>query len=367
MTTSRARSRKTQKNQQTSTTTGILEQHPKGYGFLRREDPFRRSPDDIFASPQLIRRHSLRQGDLVGGLSRGGRLLEVRQIDGVDADETTDRIRLEQFRACSPTRPIRLEHDPNELCTRVMDLLCPIGFGQRVLIAAPPRCGKTTLLQNIIRGINQNHPQVRVMILLVDERPEEITELQETTRGEIYASCVDDTLSSHTQLAELTLQRAHRLVEWGNDVVLLVDSLTRLTRAHNKLAGAQGLIGPGGLRVNAVESPRRLFASGRAFKEHAGSLTVIATALIGTDNRMDEVIFHEFKGTGNTDIMLDQDLAERGIWPAINLRGTGTRRSELLCEKATQEAIAMLRRSVLRGPKEESTRMLIERLTNSST
>lgn len=367
MANSRARSRKPLKRKTSSTTTGILEQHAKGFGFLRSPDSFRRSPDDIFASPQLIQRLSLRPGDFVCGLARDGRLVEVHRINNADVDVATNRIRFEELRARSPSRRIRLEHDPGELCTRVIDLLCPIGFGQRVLLAAPPRCGKTTFLQNITLGVHKNHPDARVLILLVDERPEEIAEWQDASHTELYASCVDDTISNHTQLAGLALQRCQRLVEQGDDVVLLVDSLTRLTRAYNKLADNKGLIGPGGLRVNAVETPRRLFASGRAFKEHSGSLTVIATALVGTDNRMDEVIFQEFKGTGNTDIMLNPALAELGVWPAIDLRGTGTRRAELLYDNAAHNAVNMLRRSLLQGPKDQSMRMLIERLASVPT
>lgn len=342
---------------------GLLETHPKGYGFLRESGRgYARDETDTFVSQALINRHGLRQGCQIMGKACGGRLSEITVINGIPAFEHTNGKPFHELTPASPTRWMRLEQADGPLTMRILDLLSPIGFGQRALIAAPPRAGKTTLLQQIGQSISVNHPDAKLLALLVDERPEEITDMVDELPAEIFASSLDNAVANHARLSSIAIDRCKRLVEHGHDVVLLVDSLTRMTRAFNKLPGQSRMMGPGGLRVDALEVPRTLFASARAFKEFSGSLTIIATVLVGTDNRMDEVIFREFKGTGNTDLVLDQELADMSIWPALELRQSATRRSEKLQDVATHAAATALRRSLLTMPKVEALQGLNTKL-----
>ncbi len=342
---------------------GLLETHPKGYGFLRESSrDYARDDNDTFVSQALIDRHGLRQGCQIVGKACDGRLSEVTVIDGIPAWEHGHVRPFHELTPASPRRWMRLEHADGPLSMQLLDLLSPIGFGQRALIAAPPRAGKTTLLQQIGQSVSVNHPDAKLIALLVDERPEEITEMMDELPLEIFASDLDSPIANHARLSRIAIDRCQRLVEQGHDVVLLVDSLTRMTRAFNKLPGQSRMMGPGGLRIDALEVPRGLFASARAFKEFSGSLTIIATVLIGTDNRMDEVIFREFKGTGNTDLVLDQELADLSIWPALDLRQSATRRSEKLHSATTHSAATALRRSLLKMPKVEALQGLITKL-----
>lgn len=342
---------------------GILETHPKGYGFLR--PPIRgysRSNDDTFVSQTIITHHKLQQGCRVSGVCRRGRLCEITQIDGIHPDSYETNRPFHERTPTSPNRWLQLGQRDGPTSMRILDLLTPIGFGQRVLIAAPPRAGKTTLLQQIGKGVAENYPETERLVLLVDERPEEITEMRDSLPAEIYSSSLDSTIENQTRISRLIIDRCQRLVEQGRDVVLLVDSLTRLTRAFNKLPGGSSMMGSGGLRVDALEVPRKLFSAARAFKDAPGSLTIVATVLIGTQNRMDDVIYREFKGTGNTDIVLDQDLADESVWPALNIRQSATRRVERLQDPERQRAISALRRSLIRMPESDAMRDLIAKL-----
>lgn len=327
---------------------GILEMHTKGYGFLRQRDRgYEKTESDPFVSQSVARRHDLRQGNYIVGTAQDGRMVSITQIDERPVGKYVRASSLDRLIPTNPTRRLHLEYPGAPTSMRMLDLLCPIGFGQRALIAAPPRAGKTTLLQQIGHSITSNHPEAKTIALLVDERPEEIIDFQDDLPIEIFASSLDSEIANHVRQSRIALDRCHRLVEQGHDVVLLVDSLTRMTRAYNKLPGPSNMMGPGGLRIDAMQQPRKLFASARAFKEFEGSLTIIATVLIGTNNRMDEVIFREFKGTGNTDIVLDQDLADSNIWPALDLRQSATRRSEGLQDPTTHSAAKLLKRSLL--------------------
>ena len=344
---------------------GILETHPQGYGFLRQADAgFMRCDDDTFVSQSMITRFGLSRGAHVSGRNQNGKLADVELVDGSPPLETNleQRPSFERLIPMNPRRWMRLEHDNGPLSMRILDLLTPIGFGQRVLISAAPRAGKTTLLQQLGRSVAVNHPEVKLIALLVDERPEEITEMVDELPAEVFSSSLDSDVSNHTRLSRLVIDRCQRLVELGHDVVLLVDSLTRMTRAFNRIPGPSRMLGPGGLSVDALEIPRALFAAARAFKDSDSSLTIIATALVGTDNRMDEVIHREFKGTGNTDIVLDQDLADASVWPALDLRRSATRRCERLHDSATHAAATALNRSLLTLPKSDGLRDLMEKL-----
>jgi transcription termination factor Rho len=330
---------------------GVLELHPKGYGFLR--DPaadYRPSPADIYVPKSLIEQLGLRPGNMLrglaaqGGTGRGPQLKEVHDIDGCSAEAC----RPKDFASLTPINPeswLRLETGPEPLTTRVIDLLAPLGKGQRGLIVAPPRTGKTVLLQHIGQAIGANHPDVKLIVLLIDERPEEVTDMRRCMPGEVLASSLDRDVESHVRLSRLVIERCKRLAERGQDVLLLVDSLTRMSRAFNKWVGNTGRTMTGGLDIKALDIPKKLFATARAFEE-GGSLTILATALIQTGSRMDDLIFEEFKGTGNLELVLDRQLADRRIWPAIDITRSGTRREELLLDAETLHAITTLRRTL---------------------
>jgi transcription termination factor Rho len=330
---------------------GVLELHPKGYGFLRDiQRDLQAQPTDAYVPSSLVSQHDLRPGQWIEGVADGPRRglgPQVRQICEIDgrAPDAVSR-RFEDLTPITPQQWLALETAPERVTTRVIDLLAPLGKGQRALIVAPPRSGKTVLLQHIGEAMLINHPDVRLMVLLVDERPEEVTDVRRALRGaDVFASSLDRDVASHVRLSQLVVERAKRLAEAGQDVFLIVDSITRMARSFNKWIGTSGRTMSGGLDVKALDIPKRLFASARAFDE-GGSLTIVATALIDTGSRMDELIFQEFKGTGNTEIVLDRRLADRRIWPAIDISQSGTRREEKLLDAATLQAVTRLRRVV---------------------
>ena len=332
---------------------GLLEMHPNGYGFLRSPDnTYSRERSDPFVPGTMIERYGLRQGVMIRGTvqparrQQGPRLREITDVDGMPPEEY---LNVKTFDAKTPINPnqwFRLETGPQPLTTRVMDLLTPLGRGQRALIVAPPRSGKTILLQHISAGMTANFPEVKQFILLVDERPEEVTDMRRNVKGEVCASSLDEDIESHVRLSQLVVERCKRLAEMGQDVFLCLDSITRLARAFNKYVGNKGEgIQSGGLSVRAMDIPKKLFATARAFEE-GGSVTICGTALIETNSRMDDAIFQEFKGTGNMELVLDRKLAERRVYPAIDVTQSGTRREELLLDPETLHAVTMLRRTL---------------------
>jgi transcription termination factor Rho len=333
------------------TRSGVLEFHPKGHGYLR--DPgrhYRAGAGDVVVEAALLARHGLRPGSLLTGVidpPKGGaapRLAELREIDGVEPSQYGARPAFDDLTAVDPHRPIRLESGAEPLGPRVMDLLAPVGKGQRGLIVAPPRSGKTILLQQIADAVARNHPEIHLTVLLVDERPEEVTEMRRTIRGEVVASSNDHEIEEHIRLAQLTFDRARRLAESGGDVLILLDSLTRLARAYNKLSNT-GRTMTGGVDVKALDVPKRLFGAARAFDE-GGSLTVLATCLVETGSRMDDLIFQEFKGTGNMELVLDRRLADRRVWPALDIAQSGTRKEERLMDPEALRRVGLLRRTL---------------------
>ena len=332
---------------------GVLEMHPKGFGFLRQpEKGFARREDDVFVPESTIQKFQLQQGVFVRGVAQigtkqtGPRLLKVTEIEDLNPAEYQDLSYFDDRTPTNPKRWLRLERNDETDAMRILDLLCPIGLGQRALIASPPRAGKTTLIKQIGQSILANHPGIHLVALLIDERPEEVTELRAELEGDVFASCLDENIERHAQLSQLVVDRCKRMAEAGKDVFLLVDSLTRMSRAFNKLPRLSGPIGAGGLNIRALDIPKQLFASARAFEE-GGSLTIVATLLIETENRMDEVIFQEFKGTGNLDLVLSAQIAEQRIWPAIAIAKSGTRRVELIHDADTMTAVTALRRTLL--------------------
>ncbi len=323
-----------------TTRSGILEMHPKGYGFLR--DPgrnYRVGNDDVYVGTPLLNRFQLRQGLRLTGRvepqksGQGPRLSELTEVEGRAPEQYADLREFDDLTAIDPHDGIRLETGPEPLGTRVMDLLTPIGKGQRGLIVAPPRSGKTVLLQQIANAVIQNHPELQLMVLLVDERPEELTDFRRSIKGEVIGSSNDHPPEEHIRLAQLTIDRAKRIAESGGQVLILLDSLTRLARAYNKGSNS-GRTMSGGVDIRALEVPKRLFGAARTFDE-GGSLTVLATCLIETNSRMDDVIFQEFKGTGNMELVLDRKLADRRVWPAIDIQQSGTRKEERLLAPET--------------------------------
>jgi transcription termination factor Rho len=331
---------------------GILEMHPNGYGFLRSPlNNYARERTDPFVPGTMIERYGLREGVMIRGLiqharkSQGPRVREIVDVDGMRPDDYTKVKSFDELTAINPEQWYRLETGPQPLTTRVMDLLTPLGRGQRALIVAPPRTGKTILLQHIANGISTNYSNVHLIVLLIDERPEEVTDMRRTVNGEVIASSLDMDVESHVRLSQFIVERAKRLAEEGKDVFLLLDSITRLARAFNKWVGNTGRTMSGGVDIKAMDIPKKLFATARAFEE-GGSLTVVGTALIDTGSRMDELIFQEFKGTGNMELVLDRKLADRRVWPAIDITQSGTRREELLHDPETLHAVTMLRRTL---------------------
>lgn len=321
---------------------GVLEIMPDGYGFLR---PFGYLPsqDDIYVSPSQIRKFELKTGDRVGGQVRSPKdnerffaLLKVEGVNGFAPEESVKRIHFDALTPLYPTERISLETDSQELSTRIIDLIAPIGKGQRGLIVSPPKAGKTILLQKIAQGISTNHPEIELIILLVDERPEEVTDMQRSTKAEVIASTFDEPPENHVKVSDMVLERAKRLVEHKKDVVILMDSITRMARAHNLVVPPSGRTLSGGIDPASLDKPKRFFGAARNIEE-GGSLTIIATALVETGSRMDEVIFEEFKGRGNMELILDRRLAERRIFPAIDLKRSGTRKEELLLSPEEME------------------------------
>ncbi|MGE5402235.1 MAG: transcription termination factor Rho [Ignavibacteriales bacterium] len=330
---------------------GVLEVLADGYGFLRSSDyNYLPSPDDIYVSPSQIKRFSLRTGDHVSGQVRppkeGERffaLLRVEAVNGQDPDTIRERTLFDNLTPLYPTRRLNLESAPGEHSMRIMDLLSPIGKGQRGLIVSPPKSGKTILLQKLANSITRNHPEVKLIMLLIDERPEEVTDMQRSVQAEVISSTFDEPAERHVQVANMVIEKAKRMVEAKVDVVILLDSITRLARAHNTVAPHSGRILSGGVDANALHKPKRFFGSARN-TEDGGSLTIIATALIDTGSRMDEVIFEEFKGTGNMELVLSRDLSDRRIFPAIDINKSGTRKEELLLREDELNKIWILRK-----------------------
>ena len=334
---------------------GVLEILQDGFGFLRSPDAnYLAGPDDIYVSPSQIRRFSLRTGDTVEGHIRSPKdgeryfaLLKVQKINFEDPEKARHKINFDNLTPLYPDERIKLETpDPtasNINSARVIDLVAPQGKGQRALIVAPPRTGKTVLLQNIANSITTNNPEVYLIVLLIDERPEEVTDMKRSVRGEVVSSTFDEPASRHVQVAEMVIEKAKRLVEHKRDVVILLDSITRLARAYNTVVPSSGKVLTGGVDANALQRPKRFFGAARNIEE-GGSLTIVATALIETGSRMDEVIFEEFKGTGNSEIILDRKLSDKRVFPAIDITKSGTRKEELLVDKATLQKMWVLRR-----------------------
>jgi transcription termination factor Rho len=354
------------------TTQGVLELHPKGFGFLRSlARHYAAQPSDPYVPAPLVQRFSLREGLLVGGQTEpplrgnGPRLTSVEVIEGTEPKTFALR-NFSELTPIDPFEPIRLETGVEPMTTRVMDLFTPIGKGQRGLIVAPPRTGKTVLLQHIAQSVSKNHPEMHLIVLLVDERPEEVTEMRRSIRGEVIASSSDRDANSHVRLAELVMERAKRLAEQGKQVFVLLDSLTRLARAYNKTGAMSGRIMSGGLDSRALDVPKRLFGSARAFEE-GGSLTVLGTCLVETGSRMDDVIFEEFKGTGNMELVLDRGLADRRIYPAINLGGSGTRKEERLLTPENLARIRLLRRHLMDLPPVQAMESLLRQMSKAPT
>jgi transcription termination factor Rho len=330
---------------------GVLETLPDGFGFLRAPDyNYLPGPDDIYVSPSQIRRFDLKTGDTIFGQIRPPKesekyfaLLKVEAINFESPDKAKDKILFDNLTPLYPDEHIRLETENGILSTRVMDLLTPIGKGQRGLIVAPPRTGKTMLLQSIANSITINHPEIILIVLLIDERPEEVTDMLRSVKGEVISSTFDEPPTRHVQVAQMVMERARRLVEYKHDVVILLDSITRLARAYNTLTPPSGKVLSGGIDANALQKPKRFFGAARNIEE-GGSLTIIATALIDTGSRMDDVIFEEFKGTGNMEIHLDRRLVDKRIFPAIEIDRSGTRKEELLIKQAELQRVWMLRK-----------------------
>ncbi len=330
---------------------GVLEILPDGYGFLRSPDyNYLPGPDDIYVSPSQIRRFGLRTGDTITGTVRppkeGERYFALLKVDSLNFETSEtgkDKILFDNLTPLYPNKRLKLEHNPGDYTTRVVDLMAPLGKGQRALIVAPPRTGKTVLMQHIANAITANHPEVKLIVLLIDERPEEVTDMQRTVKGEVVSSTFDEPPTRHVQVAEMVLEKAKRLVEHKHDVVILLDSITRLARAYNTVVPPSGKILSGGVDSNALHKPKRFFGAARNIEE-GGSLTVIATALIDTGSRMDEVIFEEFKGTGNAEIHLDRKLMEKRIFPCMDINKSGTRKEDLLIEKADLNRLWILRK-----------------------
>ncbi|MEM7476448.1 MAG: transcription termination factor Rho [Planctomycetota bacterium] len=336
--------------------TGILEMHPNGYGFLRSADNnYSRERSDPFVPGTMIEKFALRQGVCIKAMmqqarhKQGPRVREILDVDGVKPEEYCEVKNFDDDKALTPINPeewLNLEIGAEPISNRVIDLLSPLGKGQRSLIVAPPRSGKTVMLQHISRGIAMNHPDVHLLVLLIDERPEEVTDMRRNVvNGEVIASSLDMDVDSHVRLSQLVIDRCKRLAEMGKDVFLLMDSITRLARAFNKYVGNSGPTMSGGVNIKAMDIPKKLFATARAFQE-GGSLTIVGTALIETGSRMDDLIFQEFKGTGNMELVLDRRLADRRVWPAIDIEQSGTRREELLLSSETLNAVTMLRRTL---------------------
>jgi transcription termination factor Rho len=351
---------------------GVLEILPEGYGFLRSKDwNYLYGPDDIYVSPSQIKRFDLKTGDTVSGQVRPPKewerylaLLKVESVNGDEPEVAKARVTFDNLRPRYPEGRLRLETTDGDLSMRIMDLIAPIGKGQRGLIVAPPRAGKTILLQKIANAIRENHPEVTLIILLIDERPEEVTDTIANVDAEVIASTFDEEATRHVQVAEMVIERAKRLVEHKKDVVILLDSITRLARAHNAVTPQSGKILSGGVDAKGLEKPKRFFGAARNIQD-GGSLTIIATALIETGSRMDEVIFEEFKGTGNMELVLSRKIAERRVYPAIDIGKSGTRKEELLFTQEELNRVYLLRNFLADMPEAEAMEFLLKQMSRS--
>ncbi len=353
---------------------GVLETLPDGFGFLRAVDyNYLPGPDDIYVSPSQIRRFSLRTGDTVSGEVRPPKegekyfaLLKVDTVNFEGTEQARDKILFDNLTPLYPDEKLKLESDPENFSTRVMDIFVPIGKGQRALVVSPPRAGKTVLLKDIAHSIAANHPEVTLMVLLIDERPEEVTDMERSVKGEVISSTFDEPATRHVQVAEMVIEKAKRLVEHRKDVVILLDSITRLARAYNTVVPPSGKVLSGGVDSNALHKPKRFFGAARNI-EHGGSLTIIATALIDTGSRMDEVIFEEFKGTGNMEIILDRRIADRRVFPAFDLIRSGTRKEELLTPKEILNRVWILRRLLQEMNPVDAIEFIIDKMRKTQT
>ncbi|MEK6734731.1 MAG: transcription termination factor Rho [Pseudomonadota bacterium] len=356
---------------------GVIEVLQDGFGFLRSSDAnYAAGPDDIYVSPSQIRRFGLNTGDTVNGQIRAPKpgeryfaLLKVISINLDTPEKASHRVKFDNLTPLYPNERLKLEVENSEskdFSTRVIDLTSPLGKGQRALIVAPPRTGKTVLMQNIAHSITSNHPEVTLIVLLIDERPEEVTDMARSVKGEVVSSTFDEPAIRHVQLAEMVIEKAKRLVEHKRDVVILLDSITRLARAYNTVVPSSGKVLTGGVDSNALQRPKRFFGAARNI-EHGGSLTIIATALVDTGSRMDEVIFEEFKGTGNSEIILDRKISDKRIFPAIDITKSGTRKEELLFDKNTLSKMWVLRRILNPMGSLDAIEFLLEKLKQSKT
>jgi transcription termination factor Rho len=353
---------------------GVLQVLPEGYGFLRSSTyNYLPGPDDIYVSPSQIKKFDLRTGDTVSGQVRAPKeseryfaLLKVEMVDGEHPEDTKKKTLFDNLTPLYPDELINLESNPDDLSTRVMNLLTPIGKGQRGLIVSPPRAGKTIIMQKIANAITTNHPEIYLIVLLIDERPEEVTDMERSVKGEVISSTFDEPADRHVQVADMVIEKAKRLVEHNKDVVILLDSLTRLARAHNAVVPHSGKILSGGVDSNALQRPKRFFGAARNTEEQ-GSLTIIATALIETGSRMDEVIFEEFKGTGNLEIVLDRRLADKRVFPAIDIFRSGTRKEELLLPEKVLSKVYILRKFLSDKNVVEAMEFLLEKMSKTKS
>jgi transcription termination factor Rho len=356
---------------------GVIEMLSDGFGFLRSpEANYLAGPDDIYVSPNQVRKFGLRTGDTVEGEIRAPKdgeryfaLTRVTSINFDDPEETRHRVNFDNLTPYYPTEKLTLDmHDPTikDMSARIIDIVAPQGKGQRALIVAPPRVGKTVLLQNMARAITTNHPEIFLIVLLIDERPEEVTDMQRSVKGEVISSTFDEPASRHVQVAEMVIEKAKRLVEHKKDVVILLDSVTRLGRAYNTVVPSSGKVLTGGVDANALQRPKRFFGAARNIEE-GGSLTIIATALIDTGSRMDEVIFEEFKGTGNSEIVLDRKVADKRIFPSLDVGKSGTRKEELLVDKEKLSKMWVLRRILMQMGTVDAMEFLIDKMKGSKS
>ncbi|MEG8041046.1 transcription termination factor Rho [Sphingomonas sp. LR60] len=356
---------------------GTIEVLPDGFGFLRSpQSNYLAGPDDIYVSPNQVRKHGLRTGDTVEGEIRGPKdgeryfaLVKIMQVNFEDPERVRQRVNFDNLTPLYPDERLKMEiEDPTikDKSGRVLDVVAPIGKGQRCLIVAPPRVGKTIMMQNIARAIAHNHPEVFLLVLLIDERPEEVTDMQRTVNGEVVSSTFDEPATRHVQVAEMVIEKAKRLVEHKKDVVILLDNITRLGRAYNTVVPSSGKVLTGGVDANALQRPKRFFGAARNIEE-GGSLTIISTSLIDTGSRMDEVIFEEFKGTGNAEIVLDRKVADKRIFPAIDVGKSGTRKEELLVEKGQLSKMWVLRRILMQMGTVDAMEFLLGKMKDSKT
>ena len=358
------------------TGTGVLEILQDGFGFLRSpESNYLPGPDDIYVSPSQVRRFALRTGDTVEGEIRAPKegeryfaLLRVKSINFEETEKVRHKVNFDNLTPLYPEKRFKLEIEKagGDPSARVLDLITPLGMGQRALIVAPPRTGKTMMLQTIAHSISHNHPDAYLIVLLIDERPVEVTDMKRSVNGEVVSSTFDEPASRHVQVAEMVIAKAKRLVEYGRDVVILLDSITRLARAYNTVVPSSGKVLTGGVDANALQRPKRFFGAARNI-ENGGSLTIIATALIDTGSRMDEVIFEEFKGTGNSEIILDRKLSDKRTWPAIDITRSGTRKEELLVDKGTLSKMWVLRRILMPMGVVDSMEFLLSKMKGTKT